>query len=119
MKFERIPKSGDFDRLPKDENFIGPLEPNYSQLTQIPEEKRFYNLQKIIQARNPDFMGDAMEFGLTLMQKHQDVRDYSLFHVLNGSTPPPGTPKIDFEGEDSILSFMERYAAEGGYSSKM
>ena len=51
-----------------------------------------------------------MEYGIALTQKYPDMQTYSLFHLLNGSTPPPGTPKIDLPGEDSILSFMEQQA---------
>jgi hypothetical protein len=101
MKFERISKGKDF---------IGPLEPNYKQSTKIPEEKKFYVLQDAIAKVEPEFVGEAMEYGMTLMQKYPDIQEYSLFHLLNGSTPPEGTAKIDLPGEDSILAFMEREA---------
>jgi hypothetical protein len=110
MKFERILKPAEFERVPKGKDFIGPLEPKYKQSTKVPEEKRFYVLQNAITNRDPDFPGEAMEYGITLMQKYPDIQQYSLFHLLNGSTPPEGTQKIDLPGADSILSFMEQQA---------
>jgi hypothetical protein len=110
MKFERIPKPGEFERVPKGKDFIGPLEPTYKQSTKVPEEKRFYALQDALTNTDPDFVGDAMEQGITLMQKYPDIQEYSLFHLLNSSTPPEGTSKTDLPGEDSILAFMEEHA---------
>jgi hypothetical protein len=94
--------------------------PTYEQQTAVPAERRFYDIKNAIcrfefsDENTGDFeiSDTCRSFALDLARRHSDIRDYSLFHILSGSTPPEGTPKVDLEGEDSILAFIERLAKE-------
>lgn len=47
------------------------------------------------------------EFGQYLRRKYPNPTQYTLFHVLAGSTLMEETPLFDFPGEDSIKKFIE------------
>lgn len=40
-------------------------------------------------------------------EKYPDAREYTLFHTLIGSTPPPGLTKFDLPGDDSVMKFAD------------
>ncbi len=56
---------------------------------------------------NIDKYEKLYEFAEKLKAKHEDYKDYRLYHFLIGSTPDRELPKIDFPGEDSIEKFID------------
>ena len=66
-------------------------------------------LNNVYRGKNIEEMHNRIaEFGYKLMDKYSDCRNYILFHVLIGSTPPSNaTIKEDFPGEDSIIKFIK------------
>lgn len=47
------------------------------------------------------------KFALHLISKYNDCLDYEAYHILVGSTPMKECLKFDFEGEDSVVSFID------------
>ncbi|MFH1178570.1 MAG: hypothetical protein V1711_02530 [bacterium] len=55
------------------------------------------------------FHDSIVEFALGLGKKYPDARSRRLWHLLIGSTPPPGIDMNmeDYPGNDSIVRFIE------------
>lgn len=87
-----------------------PPEPTYEQATEIPEEKRAYEIKRLLKGSDAAY-GELVDRALLLKEQYPDAQGYRLFHILLGSTPPEGTKNIDFPGEDSVLAFLEKLAA--------
>lgn len=50
---------------------------------------------------------EILQFAQRIEEKYSDCRKYRLFHILIGSTVPSNCDKTDFEGEDSVNSFLD------------
>jgi len=63
-----------------------------------------------------DFINEIGKKGAELRAKygHKEVEDRALFHVLASSTMGEGVGRDDFEGEDSIASFIEHLEEKYG-----
>lgn len=53
------------------------------------------------------FQNAIVEKAEELRSKYPDYEDYLFYHILAGSTPEHKLDKMDFEGEDSIESFLK------------
>jgi len=75
----------------------------------IPEKKE---LEQAEIERIKEIYSRIFEFSKYLEEKYPDCKKYRLFHVLIGSSIPKECDKSDFEGDDSILSFLDSLIEE-------
>jgi hypothetical protein len=75
----------------------------------IPEKKE---LEQAEVDRIKEIYLRIFEFSKYLEGKYPECKKYRLFHVLIGSSIPKECDKSDFEGNDSILSFLDSLIEE-------
>lgn len=87
---------------------------NLKQTSVSPEEKALvdaFTEKRITIVKGSDDIVEAMEtitsYTKTFLENHPDARDYKLFHILIGSTPPQSVVKIDYEGQDTVQRLLD------------
>ena len=84
------------------------LPPHSSEDTKMLEQFTAMRLLWAKKYKLATVMETITEHALAFEKQHPDARDYKLFHILIGSTPPPHVRQIDGEGEDSVRElFMQ------------
>lgn len=58
--------------------------------------------------RDTTLYNQLVEFSQGLRSKYPDAEDYELFHFLICSTLQRPCSKYDFEGNDSVVKFLEK-----------
>ncbi|MDP3799890.1 MAG: hypothetical protein Q8Q90_00505 [bacterium] len=91
------------------------MENNLENKFESEEEKtsRAVKMRDELYERNYVVLQDAIvDYAEDIQAKHSDYLEYIFYHMLIGSTPKYKLSKLDFEGEDSVMNFLEKQIQE-------